>query len=135
MRKLYHPVLVVIICTLFFTSIHAQRKLNRTQRVITKPSIDAGIVSPQGTTADCDTINYPFDTSWSAITYPADAAEPFDSGYINGTNAYQDRQKADYFDLSATANTHLFSVFVAFGNANSSVTDNLAKLIYFRIYE
>ena len=129
MRKLYPPVLAVIICTLWFTTAQAQRKLNRTQHAITKPFL-TGIVSPQGTTADCDTINYPIDTSWAGTTYVVN-----DQGdFVNGTNHFGDLQKANFFDLSATANAYLTSAFIAFGNANSSVAAHLSDSIFFRVY-
>jgi hypothetical protein len=128
MRKLYPPVLAVIICTLCFTTTQAQRKLSSAQHKITKPSL-AGIVSPQGTTADCDTINYPIDTSWAGTTYQVALGD-----YVNGTNHFGDLQKANFFDQSATANAYLTSTFVAFGNANSSVAAHLSDSIFFRVY-
>jgi hypothetical protein len=130
MRKLYPHVLAVIICTLCFTTTQAQRKLNRTQRAITNSSIDRGIASPQGTTADCDTINFPIDTAWDGFTYVVT-----DQGdFVNGTNSFGDLQKANFFDLSATSNAYLTSAFIAFGKANSSVVANLSDSIFFRVY-
>src|SRR6476660_7934880 len=109
MKMLYHPVLAVMICTLCFTSTQAQRQLNRTQRAATKPSIDAGIA------AVCDTINFPIDPSWDRMSETAN-----DQGdFVNGTNHFHDLQKANFFDLSATASAYLIRTFIAFGNANS----------------
>jgi len=136
MRKLYPPVLAVVICTLCFTTTQAQRKLNKIQRATTKPSVDAGIASPQGTTADCDTIDLATAVdSWDTNAFTFDAADPIDTGFITGTNIYLDKQKANYFDLSATSYTYFSGVFVAFGAANSSVAANMSKNILFRIYE
>jgi len=135
MRKLYPPVLAVIICTLCFQSTQAQRKLNRTQHVITKPSL-AGIVSPQGTTADCDTVDLATALSnWATNSYILDAVDPFDTGFLAGTNIYDDKQKANYFDLSSTSYAYISGLFVAFATANSSVPADLSKKIFFRIYE
>ncbi|HEY6976538.1 MAG TPA: T9SS type A sorting domain-containing protein [Chitinophagaceae bacterium] len=106
MKILYHPVLAVIICTLFFNTAQAQ----------------------QG--AVCDTINLPVDPGWDRMTETAN-----DQGdFVNGTNHYGDFQKANFFDLSATASAYLIRTFIAFGNANSSVAGDLSKKIFFRVY-
>jgi len=98
--------------------------------VLTRPSL-AEIVSPQGTTADCDTINYPIDTSWAGTTYLINNDQ---GDFVNGTNHYGDLQKANFFDLSATANAYLTSTFVAFGNANSRISGHLSDSLFFRVY-
>jgi len=131
MRKFYPPLLVVIICTLWFTSTQAQRKLNRIQRPLAKPSIEAGLAG----IAACDTTDFATaQNNWDGYGYELDAVDPFDTGYLAGTNIYLDRQKANYFDLSATSYTYFSGLFVAFGKANSSVPANMSKQIFFRIY-
>src|SRR5690349_9803827 len=121
MRKLYHSLLVLIICALWFTSTQAQRKLERVHPASAKPTISAGTASQLGTTADCDSVNLATAlANWSSTTYVFSG----DSGFLNGTNYGLDKQKANYIDLSSTAYTYLTEVLVAFGAANSSVAAN-----------
>ena len=133
MRKLYRSALTVIICTLCFTVTQAQRTIGK---IISshKPVLQHVNSFVGNTTADCDTINYPIDTSWSADSYVFDNDDIVDSGFLNGTNFYEDKQKANYFDLSATAYTYLTSAFIAFGSANSSEVADMSKKILFKVY-
>lgn len=82
----------------------------------------------------CDTINSPVSATWSAISY--EAIDPFGQkiGYINGTNGYGDLQKANFYDLGATAYNYILGTLVKFGKANTATADNLNKYIYFRVY-
>lgn len=128
MRKIYTAALCAILFITFCTNAHAQRKPGAiSAKKITLPSISYGV---GGTTADCDTANYPIDENWTGTTYIISD----NSDFINGTNSYGDRQKANYFNLSATAYTHLTSVFVAFGEATTAIAGNFSKNISFRVY-
>src|SRR6266498_5633575 len=100
MRKIYPATLALIICTLCFTVTNAQRTLGKIIKG-NKPVLEHVNSFVGNTTADCDTINYPIDTSWSADSYVFDNDDIVDSGFLNGTNFYEDKQKANYFDLSA----------------------------------
>ena len=74
----------------------------------------------------------------AAVLAEADAARRASggslAGYINGVSAYQDKQKGNYFDLSATSYNYITGTYVAFGNANSNKSANLTKTIVFRVY-
>jgi len=119
-----------LLLTNVFSVANAQRKVGTllpSTKKITVPSV-GNVVS--GTTADCDTVNYPIDENWSGSTYWYNDELDF----YNGTNSFDDKQKANYFNLSSTAYTHLTSIFVAFGDATSSIPGNLSKNLSFRIY-
>ncbi len=84
---------------------------------------------------DCDTINFPVPNNWSGISYQAPTLFPgFYGGYINGVNWTGDLEKANFFDLSATSFTHLLGTMIKFGKANSTNSDNLSKVVYFKVY-
>ncbi|PCH95719.1 MAG: hypothetical protein COB85_04275 [Bacteroidetes bacterium] len=51
------------------------------------------VTAPSG----CDTINFDFVSSNSMYYYRAEVATPYDSGYISGTNVYDDISKAQLF--------------------------------------
>jgi Pregnancy-associated plasma protein-A/Secretion system C-terminal sorting domain/SprB repeat len=74
----------------------------------------------------CDTIsNYAIGID-SARIYSAGAA--VGSGFVSGNNTYGDKAKADFFDLSTSAHTHLKGFYIGFGYANdlgSATTVNL----------
>ncbi|MCO5259552.1 MAG: S8 family serine peptidase [Crocinitomicaceae bacterium] len=82
-------------------------------------------VNPPST---CDQLNYPIPSGWTFANYTAGAG----NGYVNGSNIYGDKEKAMYFDASATSNTMLNAVYVAFAKANSS---NLNKIVPIKIYD
>ena len=84
-----------------------------------------------GTTADCDTANYPIDEDWSAVFYTVSD----DGDFVSGTNSYGDLQKANYFDFSTTAYTHLTKALFVFAYANSTIPANLSKNVLFKIYD
>src|SRR5690349_4466836 len=105
MRKFYPAILAVLVCTLCYTTLQAQRKVGKLRPAVTNRFNPADIKGVQGTTADCDTINYPIDTSWDGTTYLVND----DGDFVNGTNSYGDLQKANFFDLSGTANSYLTS--------------------------
>ncbi|CAN5486628.1 hypothetical protein BH10BAC2_BH10BAC2_11620 [soil metagenome] len=128
MRKIYVATLSALLLSSIYTVASAQRKIGLPVPNVKKPVTQTSVVS--GTTADCDTANYPINPSWSGTTYVVSDNNDF----INGTNSYGDKQKANYFNLSATAYTYLTSVFVVFGEANSLTPANLTKNISFKVY-
>ena len=79
----------------------------------------------------CERINLPIPTGWAGTNYYT-GASPGQDGWINGKNTYQDKQKAMYFDASASPNTILNNVYIAFGLAYSA---NPAKIVPVRIYD
>lgn len=85
-------------------------------------------VNPAST---CERINLPTPGGWTAQNYFTGASVGQD-GWINGMNVYLDKQKAMYFDASASPNTILNNVWVAFGLAYSA---NPAKIVPIRIYD
>jgi serine protease len=79
----------------------------------------------------CERINLPTPAGWTTANYFTGASVGQD-GWINGMNVYLDKQKAMYFDASASPNTILNNVYVAFGVAYSA---NPAKIVPIRIYD
>jgi hypothetical protein len=63
----------------------------------------------------CDVLNFPPPVSWTPSSSGIGA-----NGFINGTNVFEDLQKAMYFDASASAGTYLTEVFVGFAAAGSA---------------
>lgn len=119
---------MVIACSLCLNSANAQRKLQGTLNgKMQNRSNFESFPSAQ----HCGTINYPVPRNWSGTTYTALG----ENDYVNGTNSYEDKQKANYFDQSATNHKYLTSTYVSFGNANSSIASNLNKFVFFKVYE
>jgi serine protease len=79
----------------------------------------------------CERINLPMPAGWTTSNYFTGASVGQD-GWINGMNVYLDKQKAMYFDASASPNTILNNVYVAFGLAYSA---NPAKIVPIRVYD
>ncbi len=69
-------------------------------------------------TSLCDTLsNYNLGVD-SARIYSAASATS--SGFVSGNNSYGDLAKADYFDYSAGAHTHIKGFYIAFGYAKDA---------------
>lgn len=81
--------------------------------------------------AVCERINLPTPAGWTPSNYYTGATVGAD-GWINGMNVYLDKQKAMYFDASASPNTILNNVYVAFGLAYSALPN---KLVPVNIYD
>lgn len=75
----------------------------------------------------CLSVNLPVPATWTRTTHTSGA-----EGFINGTNVYNERQKAMFFDLSSTENTTLTSVSIGFGQASGSATN---KIITIRVLD
>lgn len=78
------------------------------------------VVAPKPT---CLTVNIPVPSTWTRTTHTSGS-----DGFINGTNNFGDRQKAMFFDLSATNNTHLASVSIGFGVANGPAPNKIVTI-------
>ena len=81
--------------------------------------------------AVCERINLPTPAGWTSSNYYTGATVGAD-GWINGMNVYLDKQKAMYFDASASPNTILNNVYVAFGLAYSALPN---KVVPINIYD
>jgi subtilisin family serine protease len=81
--------------------------------------------------AVCEQINLPTPASWTGTNYFTGASVGSD-GWINGMNVYLDKQKAMYFDASASPNTILNNVWLAFGLAYSATP---SKIVPIKIYD
>lgn len=79
----------------------------------------------------CMKINLPAPSAWTPVNYYTGTTVGQD-GWINGMNAYLDKEKAMYFDASASPYTQLVNVWVAFGLAYSA---NPAKTVAMKIYD
>jgi serine protease len=79
----------------------------------------------------CAQLNYPIPGTWSGVNYYTGATVGAD-GWINGKNFLNDREKAAYFDASATPYTTLNNVWIAFGLAYSSTS---TKIVPIKIYD
>lgn len=79
----------------------------------------------------CEAINLPLPAGWTPANYFTGASVGAD-GWINGMNVYLDKQKAMYFDASASPNTILNNVYIGFGLAYSA---NPNKIVAVRIYD
>ncbi len=79
----------------------------------------------------CQKINLPVPGGWTGTNYYTGATVGAD-GWINGMNVYLDKQKAMYFDASASPNTILNNVWIAFGRAYTATP---TKQVPIRIYD
>lgn len=76
----------------------------------------------------CVSVNYPASgTILDFLAPPAGA-----NGFQNGVNANADKQKAMYFDVSATNLTGVTAIYVRFNHISANNPD---KKVYFRVYD
>jgi len=119
MKKLY------LVCYLVLTAflVQAQKKQalpHETRRV----KINHLTFPQNGVAAACDKLNFPVPAAWGAPKlYTYDSKAPIDSGFITGTNFYDDVEKAQYFDASSTSDNYITEAYVGFGIAYSSNPD------------
>jgi hypothetical protein len=83
------------------------------------------------TTSSCMSINLPAPATWSLVNYGT-GTPIFADGFVNGPNIYADKEKAMYFDASASANTMITQVYVGFDHAYTSTP---TKTVAIRIYD
>ncbi len=79
----------------------------------------------------CLKINLPTPAGWTPVNYYTGASVGSD-GWINGMNVYLDKEKAMYFDASASPYTQMVNLWVAFGLAYSA---NPAKIVPVKVYD
>lgn len=85
---------------------------------------------PNTTTSTCMSINLPAPATWSLVNYGT-GTPIFTDGFVNGPNIYGDKEKAMYFDASASANTMITQVYVGFDHAYSATpTKTVAVKFY-----
>ncbi len=132
MKKIY----TTFFCALFLSMVvipsFAQRQAGKVldNTIKFNPVTGSSYAKPN---ADCDTVNFPIPDSWTGTTYIVGSGGV--NGYVNGTNFYGDKQKANAFDLSETVHTYVTGTYVAFGKANSKTAANLDKTIKFHVYD
>lgn len=97
---------------------------------IAKGQSSSAIVS---NAAGCDTINYPIPSGWGRSNYVI--VDAGNTGYRTGTNTFGDKEKAHFFDLSATANTYITRCYIYFAKANSNNQAGLNKTIGIKVYD
>lgn len=87
------------------------------------------------TTGDCDTINYPVDPTWRRKVYKFRREDSTVIGFYNGTSYYQDKQKANFFELSGeTAGLrYISSVRIAFNFAYTPAASEREKDIIIKV--
>ncbi len=86
---------------------------------------------PTTTTSTCMSINLPVPATWTLTNYGT-GTPIFSNGFVNGPNTYGDKEKAMYFDASATANTMITQVYVGFDIAYSATP---SKTVAIKIYD
>lgn len=76
----------------------------------------------------CTSLNLPQPAGWTQNNYftGTNGAD----GWINGTNIYQDKQKAMFFDVSASAATRLTQVLIAFHAPEGAATLTVPVRVY-----
>ena len=79
----------------------------------------------------CLKINLPTPVGWTPVNYYTGTSVGSD-GWINGMNVYLDKEKAMYFDASASPYTQMVNLWVAFGLAYSA---NPAKIVPVKVYD
>jgi hypothetical protein len=84
------------------------------------------------TTSSCMSINYPAPATWSLVNYGTGTVSFASNGFVNGANTYGDKEKAMYFDASASANTMITQIYVGFGIAYSATP---SKTVAIKIYD
>ncbi len=127
MKKIY---LLISTCLLLGFTIQAQRQfssLKDQKQLLKLPKAPAG--SAQKPEAACDTVNYPIPDNWNLTLYATNGG-----GFVSGTNEFDDKEKANYFDLSATSDAYISGARVYFIVANSSILADLSKNVVFKVY-
>lgn len=133
MQKIYLKHFIFGVGLFCFFSAQAQRNSVRSGEIFSQRFPASTNLKTPGIQADCDTINNPLPTGWTPNFYYFGLQES--GGYAAGTNQFNDKEKAQYFDLSATAYSYITGARFYFARANSNVPDNLATTINFKVYE
>ncbi|MES1219845.1 MAG: S8 family serine peptidase, partial [Bacteroidota bacterium] len=82
--------------------------------------------------SSCTTVNFPAPVGWSFFNYYVGGGGVGQNGWINGMNVNLEKQKAMYFDVSATPATYLTRTLIGFGLAYSATP---SKVVPINIYD
>jgi hypothetical protein len=119
---------LLLVCTCLTLITNAQR-FKGNAKPVTPLLKQVQLVTP-GVQASCDTINLPNPDYWHLVVYSLQG----DAGFLSGVNTYDDKEKANYFDLSGQTYNYLTGTYVYFGYANSQTSADLSKLVNFKVY-
>lgn len=129
--------LFTFLCFATSPGLFAQQNRSVTVSTLPNSSFNQAAVNPKGsnavittTTSTCMSINLPVPPTWSLVNYGT--GTPYAAnGFVNGPNTFGDKEKAMYFDVSASANTMITQVYVGFGKAYTSTpTKTVAVKFY-----
>jgi len=128
--------------TLFFALLTLTSQAQKGAALLTNPSdiFTTKKAGGKGTQASitttvpgtCMSINYPAPATWSLVNYGTGTVSFASDGFVNGKNVYGDKEKAMYFDASATANTLLTQLYIGFDHAYTSTP---SKTVGIKIYD
>ena len=82
--------------------------------------------------SSCTKVNFPAPASWSLFNYYVAGGTVGQNGWINGMNVNLEKQKAMYFDVSATPATYITRTLIGFGLAHSATP---SKIVPVHIYD
>ncbi len=128
MKKIYLAFIAVVICSFCVVPTQAQRTAVNSGKTFPKKSAGTNSFTPG--TSDCDTINNPIPVGWNLVNYGVSG----NGGNLVGVNKYGDKEKAMYFDLSATSYAYISGASFYFAYANSNKSANLTKTVSFKVY-
>jgi hypothetical protein len=126
--------LLPALAILFSASVLAQntRTVNGRSSALTEHQVSAnqkhGLQNPA--VVSCDTLNYPINTSWTQVYYTTGTSGS--GGFVNGPNQYNDKEKANYFDASASPYSKLQGMLIAFSHVYTATP---SKIVTVRIYD
>lgn len=86
----------------------------------------------QTTTTSCMSINLPAPATWSLVNYGNGTTIFAQDGFVNGPNSFGDKEKAMYFDVSASSNSSITHVYVGFDHAYTATP---SKIVTLKIYD
>ena len=130
MRKIYLALFLALLCV---NLLQAQRSTSGKIAVQSTLLTSSAFLGAKGTTSDCDTSNFEESSNW-VLNYYVTGTMGAD-GYVAGTNKYGDKQKANYFDLSATTYSYTTGCLFYFAVANTNKSADLTKKVIFRVYD
>ncbi|HSC53898.1 MAG TPA: T9SS type A sorting domain-containing protein [Phnomibacter sp.] len=106
MKKCY-PFLILCFVTVLAS---AQTRSGKQLQVVQSKSSTV----PEIVSNSCDTIGFPIPSSYSSIYQTVLPS----GGYVTGTNEFNDKAKANFWDVSGNAATYLSKVYFGIGFAN-----------------
>lgn len=91
--------------------------------------------APPGSTtlaAGCDTINLPTPAIWGKANYQLTG---FNTGFWTGTNSFNDKEKAHFFNITGSPNAYITRCYIEFAKAATGNAANLNKAILIKVYD